>query len=107
MVIIEFPTFTRAITALLSDKEYAELRRALIRRPDMGHLIPNGKGLRKVCWTSPREDKRNEMQIIYYWVTADEQVLMLFAHTKNQQSGLTEEEKQTLVKLIEEELKDG
>lgn len=105
MDIVEFPVFTRAISALLSDEEYAEVRWALIRRPEIGYLIPGCKGLRKVRWVLPGKGKNSGIREIYYWITASEQILMLFAYAKNQQDNFTEEQKQILVKLIEEQLK--
>jgi len=107
MVIVEFPIFTRAITKLLSEDEYAELQWTLIRHPDIGDLMQGCKGLRKMRWKLRGKGKRGGMRVIYYWVTAQNQILMLLAYAKNQQDDLTEEQKQILVKLIEEELKNG
>jgi len=44
---------------------------------------------------------------LYYWVTANDQILMLLAYAKNKQDDLTEAQKQILVKLVEEELENG
>ncbi len=76
MIIVEFPAFTRAITALLSEEEYAELQWTLVRRPDIGDLIPGCKGLRKMRWRLRDKGKRGGMRVIYYWITADDQILM-------------------------------
>jgi mRNA-degrading endonuclease RelE of RelBE toxin-antitoxin system len=107
MIIVEFPAFTRAITALLSEEEYAELQWTLVRRPDIGDIIPSCKGLRKMRWRLRDKGKRGGMRIIYYWVTAADQILMLIAYAKNKQDDLTEAQKQILVKLVEEELENG
>ncbi|MEN8217772.1 MAG: hypothetical protein ABFS56_15670 [Pseudomonadota bacterium] len=58
-------------------------------------------------WKLRGKGKRGGMRVIYYWVTAQNQILMLLAYAKNQQDDLTEEQKQILIKLIEEELKNG
>jgi hypothetical protein len=50
MVIIETTIFTRQVQALLADEEYRKLQIALAERPDLGALIPQGGGLRKVRW---------------------------------------------------------
>ncbi|MCP4699710.1 MAG: hypothetical protein GY862_23095 [Gammaproteobacteria bacterium] len=107
MVIIEFPAFTRAITELLSDDEYAELQQVLACRPDMGDLIPGCKGLRKLRWKQAGKGKRGGIRVIYYWVTAQGQILMLLAYPKNKQNDLSEAQKRILVKLLKEELGDG
>jgi len=49
MVIIETPIFTKLITELMSDDEYKDLQEALVIRPDMGAIIKNSGGLRKVA----------------------------------------------------------
>lgn len=48
LVFLETPVFTRRITALLSDSEYAALQGALIVNPEAGDLIPGTGGLRKI-----------------------------------------------------------
>lgn len=50
MVIIETSVFTRIIKNLLSDDEYHNFLEALINRPEMGDLIRDAGGLRKVKW---------------------------------------------------------
>ena len=107
MIIIEFPSFTRAITTLLSEDEYAELQWTLVRYPDIGDIIPGCKGLRKMRWRLKNKGKRGGIRVIYYWVTADDQILMLLAYAKNQQDDLTEVQKQILVNLVKEELENG
>ncbi|RKZ75364.1 MAG: hypothetical protein DRQ57_07825 [Gammaproteobacteria bacterium] len=107
MIIVEFPAFTRAINTLLSDEEYTELQWMLVRQPDIGDIMPGGKGLRKMRWRLRDKGKRGGMRVIYYWVTANDQILMLLAYAKNKQDDLTEAQKQILVKLVEEELENG
>lgn len=46
MVIIETSVFTRCITELLSDDDYADLQTELVQRPAAGDLIKDGHGLR-------------------------------------------------------------
>jgi hypothetical protein len=65
------------------------------------------KGLRKMRWKLRGKGKRGGMRVIYYWVTAQNQILMLLAYAKNQQDDLTEEQKQILAKLIFDSLKNG
>jgi hypothetical protein len=62
----EFPIFTRAITKLLSEEEYAELQWTLIRHPDIGDVMPGCKGLRKMRWKLRGKGKRGGMRVIYY-----------------------------------------
>ena len=48
MEFIETPTFTRMVTALLSDDEYRELQNELVEDPARGDLIKGGGGIRKL-----------------------------------------------------------
>ena len=45
-VFFETPVFTRRVTELLSDDEYAELQKVLVADPNAGDLIPGSGGLR-------------------------------------------------------------
>lgn len=67
MVFEETPTFTRRVTALLDDDNYAALQQHLIRQPDAGDLIRGSGGFRKVRWSAPGRGKRAGVRIIYYW----------------------------------------
>lgn len=62
--------FTRAITQLLSDDEYAELQGELVVNPAVGDVIPGSGGLRNVRWNQERrgKGKRGGVRVIYYWL---------------------------------------
>ncbi|MEW5981945.1 MAG: hypothetical protein AB1806_06195 [Acidobacteriota bacterium] len=58
--------FTAAIRRHLDDKQYRQLRIALILRPEEGRVIRGG-GLRKVRWAVAGTGKRAGLRVIYYW----------------------------------------
>jgi len=101
MVIIETSFFTRRITSLMSDDEYRALQQALIIRPDTGPIIQGTGGLRKVRWRMDGRGKSGGVRIIYYWPTANEQIYMLHAYTKNEQEDLTQTQKKQLRQIVE------
>ena len=107
MVIVEFPSFTRAITALLSDDQYRDLQNALVDNPELGSLIPGTRGLRKVRWSMTGRGKRGGIRVIYYWWISGEKLLMLAAYPKNVQDDLTPVQKKILTRLVIEELENG
>ena len=43
MVIVEFPNFTKAITALMPDDEYRQLQAALVENPALGERLQAGR----------------------------------------------------------------
>jgi mRNA-degrading endonuclease RelE of RelBE toxin-antitoxin system len=75
---IETSVFTRQVATLLSGDEYGQLQSALTAHPDMGAIIPHSGGLRKVRWSMIGRGKRGGVRAIYYWVVAEDQILMLF-----------------------------
>ena len=79
MIIIETPIFTKLLTGLMSDDEYKDLQEALVTRPEMGALIKNSGGLRKLRWSLGGRGKSDGVRVIYYWMSADDQLYMLFA----------------------------
>jgi hypothetical protein len=102
MVFIETPTFTRLITALLSDDDYSKLQVELVKRPDAGDLIKDGGGIRKLRWKRAGSGKSGGIRVIYYWLTDDDQLLMLVAYPKNVKDNLTDKETAILRKLVKD-----
>lgn len=101
MVIIETPIFTKVINDLMRDDEYRELQEALVNRPDMGKVIKNGGGLRKVRWALEGRGKSGGVRVIYYWMAEDEQLYMLYAFPKNVQGDLTNAQVKALRNVVE------
>ncbi len=98
MLFIEIPTFTRLITDLIYDEEYSKLQEELARRPEAGDLIRDG-GRR---WKRTGSGKSGGIRVIYYWITEDNQILMLVAYPKSVKDNLTDKETAILRKLVKE-----
>jgi hypothetical protein len=101
MVIVETPIFTKLVTNIMSDNEYRELQEALVYRPDMGVIIKNSGGLRKVRWFLEGRGKSAGARIIYYWLSEKEQLYMLYIFPKNAQENLTDVQTQALRQTVE------
>jgi hypothetical protein len=65
MVIIETKIFTRQVSVLLTDEEYAALQTTLVLNPASGLLIIGSGGLRKIRWRARGRGKRGGTRIIY------------------------------------------
>lgn len=102
MVIIETPTFTRMITALLNDEDYRSLQHVLAANPETGDIVPGGGGIRKIRFALPGKGKRGGVRVIYYWQKSKESIFMLIAYVKSRKSNLTTEETAILKRLIKE-----
>ena len=101
MMIIETPIFTKLITELMSDDEYLALQEALIMRPELGVVIKNSGGLRKLRWALQGRGKSGGVRVIYYWMNADEQLYMLLAYPKNEQENLTDAQLSALRAIVQ------
>ena len=105
MQFIETSIFTRQVTLLLTDDEYSQLQLALLTHPDMGAIIPHSGGLRKIRWSMSGRGKRGGVRAIYYWVVANDQILMLFMYPKNEKDDLTPQQLKVLREIVEKEFK--
>lgn len=103
MIFIETSVFTKQVKSILSDDDYRQLQLALVLRPDMGKVIPQSGGIRKMRWAASGRGKRGGSRLIYYWATADDQILMLFIYQKNVSDNLSQKQLAILRKIVEEE----
>ncbi len=103
MELIETSIFTKQVQAALSDEEYRAFQLHLILRPDVGPVIPGSGGLRKVRWQLAGRGKRGGARVIYYWRTAQNQIVLLFLYPKNVRATLTPTELKTLRELVGDE----
>ena len=105
MKIIETPIFTKKVTSLLSEDEYRKLQNELVSNPEKGKIIPGIGGLRKIRWKISGRGKSSGVRTIYYWISKNETILMLFMYRKNIQDDLTSSQLKILKSLVEKELK--
>ncbi|MBM3180437.1 MAG: hypothetical protein FJZ86_08785 [Chloroflexi bacterium] len=105
MQFIETSIFTRQVTSLLTDDEYSQLQVALSAHPGTSAVIPHGGGLRKMRWSMSGRGKRGGVRAVYYWVVAQDQILMLFMYPKNEKDDLTPLQLKVLREIVEKEFK--
>lgn len=101
MVLIETHIFTRRIKELMSDDEYRALQETLVNRPNMGDIVQGTGGLRKVRWKQEGHGKSGGVRVIYYWMTEDKQLYMLYVYQKSKQEDLTAEQRKALKSIVE------
>lgn len=105
MVFIETPVFERDRAEYFTDEVFAKLEQALADDPEAGNIIPHGKGLRKIRWALPGRGKRGGARVIYYWRTAESQILFVAMYAKNEQMNLTPKQLKVLAAVVTQELK--
>ena len=103
MELIETSVFTRQITDLLSDEDYAAFQSRLAANPGLGAVIKRGGGIRKVRVVSGSRGKRGGARIIYYWAVRKDVILLLLAYAKNESADLTPKQVSQLAQLVREE----
>ena len=101
MIFIETPTFTKIILSLLDDDNYKELQESLINKPEQGDVIKGSGGLRKMRWNTENKGKSGGCRIIYYSITEQNKILMIFAYPKNKQENLTKDQIKVLKNIVE------
>lgn len=99
---IETKLFSRLVTDVLSDDEYAKLQDALIKDPEAGDLIAGSGGVRKLRWSVAGRGKRGGIRVIYYARVRRGQFWMLTLYAKN----VTENIPANVLRQIKEEI-DG
>lgn len=96
--------FTKIIESLLDDDEYHKLQIALIKEPASGAIIKGSGGIRKLRWNGSGRGKRGGIRVIYYWLTEDEKLFMLYAYPKNQADDLSKSQLSQLKAIVELEV---
>lgn len=104
--LIETSTFTRQITALLSDEDYGAFQSRLAANPGLGALIKGGGGIRKIRMAVGSRGKRGGARVIYYWAVRKDVILLLYAYPKNVSADLTPKQVARLAKILKEEFRD-
>lgn len=104
MLIIETPIFTKLIVQLMPDDDYRHFQNYLNAIPDAGDVIQGSGGLRKIRWRLEGQGKRGGVRVIYYWIKASGQILMLYVYKKVKQADLTAAQIRVLKQIVQEEL---
>jgi hypothetical protein len=104
--LIETSTFTRQITSLLGDEEYAAFQSMIAMRPDPGALIKGGGGIRKIRVAVGSRGKSGGARVIYYGAVRRDVILLLYAYPKNVAANLTAKQVSQLARVVKEEFSD-
>lgn len=102
MIFIEASLFSKLRGRYLEDEDYRALQNHLMAQPDAGAVIRGSGGVRKVRWAAGGKGKSGGLRVIYYWLTADDQIMFLTLYGKSEKGNLSAAELKQVVKLIEE-----
>ena len=93
MELIETFTFTRQITGLLSDEDYAVFQSRLAANPGLGALIKGGSGIRRIRVRFGSGGKCGGARVIY-------------CSRRTLSADLTPKQVMQLAKIVKEEFRD-
>lgn len=102
MEFIETATFTKLILELLTNDEYRGLQNLMLENPERGDIIKGGGGIRKLRYALPGRGKSGGIRVIYYWITRNDQILLLLAYPKSKKDTLTDKETAILREYVKE-----
>jgi hypothetical protein len=100
---IRLPSFDESVSRLLTETDVFELELALLLEPEAGDVIPGARGLRKLRRPSSGRGKRGGARVIYYFVTRQRKILLLYAFAKNVQGDLSPNQVKQLSQLVHQE----
>ena len=101
MVFIESSQFSKLLGQYLNDDAYRGLQNHLMAQPDAGAIIRESGGVRKVRWGAGNKGKSGGVRVIYYWITAEAQIVLLTMYAKGEQETLSAAQLKRIVKLLE------
>ena len=103
MIFIETTTFTKLISSYLTDDEYRGLQSFLLEHPDVGKIVRQSGGVRKMRWAVADKGKSGGIRVIYYWKRADDEIWLLTVYSKSERDTIPSH----ILRQIAEEIKHG
>ena len=86
----------------MNDTQFHLLQLSLMKFPDAGDVIKGSGGVRKLRWGLPGRGKRGGLRIIYYWITKDDQILLLAVYRKSEAADISKEAIKEMRRLVKQ-----
>jgi hypothetical protein len=99
LTFIETPTFTRLITELVGDDDYAEFQQELAGRPEGGGPMAGCGGVRKARLAARGKGKSGGARVIYLFLKNHDVIYLLYVFTKGDADNLSAAGKQAMSNL--------
>src|SRR3974377_1400772 len=100
MTVVETARFLKDAKLLMSDSERGELVVFLGANPDVGEIIPETGGVRKIRWALAGRGKRGGARVIYYYHDERLPVFLPAAYAKNEKANLSRAERNAMKRII-------
>lgn len=89
MEFIETSSFSAIRERYFTDLDFHLLQLFLMANPQAGNVIRGSGGVRKLRWGTGGRGKCGGLRVIYYWVTRNDQILLITAYRKNEMADLS------------------
>jgi hypothetical protein len=97
---VEDGHFTKAADRLLSGDELFSLMQRLAAEPDLGDIIPQSGGCRKLRFAAKGKGSRSGVRVIYFHRSSFGQILLLDIYAKNEKANLSSNELKVLKQKV-------
>lgn len=102
LTFVETETFTRLVSDVISDEDYAEFQRELSRQPEQGDLLEGCGGVRKVRMAIQGKGKSGGARVIYLYLRHRERIYLLYLFTKGNADNLSATGKKMMRELAQQ-----
>lgn len=84
LTFIELPPFSAMREELFSDEQFNDFQWFLSEHPDVGDVIPETGGCRKIRWAAKGRGKRGGSRVIYFLRPSAGQIFLVAAYGKGE-----------------------
>ena len=88
LTVVETTIFLRQAEKIWSEEERAALVDHIARNPEIGDVIPDTGGVRKMRWGRAGGGKRGGARVVYFYHHADAPLYLLLAYAKAQREDM-------------------
>jgi hypothetical protein len=99
LTVIETPQFVRQADAVWTDEERQEFVDFIARNPEVGDVIPNTGGVRKVRWRRAGTGKRGGARVIYFYHNPATPLFLIMVYAKAVREDVAPEAKKALAEF--------
>jgi hypothetical protein len=100
ITVAETPLFQRQAGKLWSDEESQAFIDYIARNPEVGDIIPDTGGVRKIRWSREGMGKRGGARIIYFYYHQGAPLWLLLAYAKADRTDMSADEKRAASNLV-------
>lgn len=100
---VRVPEFEKCWKNLgLTEDDIVSLEQFLCHHPQAGPVVPGTGGLRKIRWPLPNRGKSGSIRVVYVDFLLYEKLYFISAYPKNEKDNLTDEERNSIRKFIQQ-----